>query len=131
MINKFDSNVNYRRSYIAHCQSGYYCYDRKVYVAERLRDMPSAQAGIIYTENGVQLVSYETIVAEIIDNWLHVYGTFSRTTAKHIGAFLKQFSGLHYSDAKNCINNGVEMNVNTKDERPAAMGMIQTIGVRV
>ena len=133
MINNFNSSVNYRRSYIAHCQSGYYCYDRKVYVAERLRDMPSAQAGIIYTENGVQLVSYETIVAEIRNNWIRVYGMFSRSTGKHIKAFLNQFTPFHdgYYFAKKLAESKKEYSLITGMERDMQGEQIMTIGTRV
>ena len=93
--------------------------------------MPYAQAGIIYTDHGSQLVSYETIVCEVIAGWLHVYGTFSASTRKHIAAYLKEGqTGLTYHDAKMCYENDVEINVDTGELRPAATGMIQTIGLR-
>ena len=119
MINKFNDSVNYKKSYIAHCQNGYYCYDRKVFVAERLRDMPSAQAGIRYTENGIQLVSYETIVAEIKNNWIRIYGMFSRSTGKHIKAFLNQFTPFHdgYYFAKSLAKSQKEYSLITGMER--------------
>lgn len=117
--------------YTAHCQSGYYLYEREVNVDRKLSSMPYAQAGIIKRENGVQLVSYETIVAEIVDNWLHVYGMFSRTTGKHISAFLKEYAPrMGYYDAKKCANGNMEMNIYTGETRKAHDGMIQTIGIR-
>ena len=120
------------KSYTAHCQSGYYSYDRRVTVTRRLDRMPSAQAGIIDRPNGTMLVSYETIVAEIIDNWLHVYGLFSATTRKHIGAYLHEIAPrLCYYDAKRCYEDGLEMNIETGEVRPAALGMVQTVGGRV
>ena len=79
-------------SYVAKCQNGYYGYDRRVYVNRRLAKMPAAQAGVLIRDNIVQLVSYETIVAEIDNDWLHVYGLFSATTRKHIGAFLHEYA---------------------------------------
>lgn len=118
--------------YIAHCSNGIYQYDRAVYVNERLANMPCAQAGILKRKDGLQLVSYETIVCEIINDWLHVYGMFSRSTGKHISAFLKQFAPrFGYYDAKRCAENDIEINVNTGETRKASAGIIQTIGYRV
>lgn len=120
------------KQYVAHCQSGYYGYDREVTVSRRLGRMPYAQAGIIDRPNGTMLVSYETIVAEIIDGWMHVYGLFSATTRKHIGAYLHEVAPrLCYQDARRCYEDDLEMNVETGEVRPAAQGMIQTIGIRV
>ena len=76
--------------YVAHCTSGYYGYDRAVMVQHRLNSHPYAQCGIIRNGNTIQFVSYETIVCEIEEDWLHCYGTFSATTAKQIGWFLRE-----------------------------------------
>ena len=120
------------KTYIANCSEGYYEYTRAVTVDKKLDRMPYAQAGIISRPDGTQLVSYETIVCEVIDSWLHCYGTFSASTRKHIGAYLKEVApALCYYDAKFCWLNDVEMNVETGETRPAAAGMIQTIGRRV
>ena len=37
------------KRYTAHCQSGYYLYERDVTVDRKLSNMPYAQAGIIKT----------------------------------------------------------------------------------
>jgi len=117
--------------YTAHCSNGYFSYDRIVYVSKRLDSMPAAQAGIIERKNGVQLVSYETIVAEIENGWLHVYGTFSNTTRRHIGAFMKEFApGYTYQDAKRCYEKDIELNIHTGETRRAFIGTEQTIGIR-
>lgn len=123
-------------SYIANCSAGYYGWKRRVQVTKRLEHMPAAQAGVIkaYADNkeAVFLVSYETIVAEIEDNWLHVYGLFSNTTRRHIGAFLKEYAPrLSYYDAKACVQNDWEINILNGAVRPAAQGMIQTIGTAI
>lgn len=119
------------KTYKANCMTGYYQYSRYVTVSRRLDLMPYAQAGIIERADGVQLVSYETIVAEIVDGWLHCYGTFSASTRRHIGAWLREVApSLNYHDAKRCFADSVEMNVNTGEVRPAAAGMIRTIGRR-
>ena len=70
------------KSYVAHCQSGYYGYDRTVVVDKKLRDHEYAQCGINGHGTFVQFVSYETIVCEIDNGWLHCYGTFFRNDRK-------------------------------------------------
>ncbi len=126
-------------SYVAHCVSGYYGYDRKVNVQSRLRDHQSAQCGIIREGNTVFFVSYETIVCEIDNDWLHCYGTFSRTTARQISWFLWQMKVDYcyrvdlatYQTAKRAYEKDIEINLYNGDERKAHQGMIQTIGIRV
>ena len=117
--------------YIARCTSDYHSYVRHVYVDKRLDRMPFAQAGVITRKGVTQLVSYETIVAEIDDGWLHVYGLFSNTTRKHIGAFLKEYAPrLFYADARACYENDVEINIETRETRDAALCQAHTIGLR-
>ena len=119
------------KTYTAHCSDGFYNRDCRVTVDRELRYMPYAQAGIIDIPGGVQLVSYETIVCEIVDGWLHCYGTFSATTRRHIGAFLREVApSLSYHSAKLCHRDGIEINVETGEVRRAAAGMIRTIGTR-
>ena len=119
------------KTYVAHCSSDYYQYDRYVTVDKRLDRMPSAQAGIILRRDGSQLVSYETVVCEIIDGWLHVYGLFSSSTRRHIGAYLHEVApALSYHDAKRCYNDDVELNVNTGEIRQAAQASAYTVGTR-
>ena len=118
-------------TYKANCSEGYYEYTRFVTVDKKLDRMPYAQAGILKRGDAVQLVSYETIVCEVVNGWLHCYGTFSASTRRHIGAFLKEVAPrLSYYDAKACYLDDVEMNVETGETRPAALGTIQTIGTR-
>ena len=120
------------KQYRAHCMSGYYQYERMVTVDKKLDSMPYAQAGIICKGNTVFLVSYETIVCEIDNEWLHCYGTFSQSTRKHIGAFLKECApNLNYYHAKDCYLNDIEININTGEIRPASLGTIQTIGYKI
>ena len=117
------------KRYIAHCQSGYYCYDRIVMVDKKLPDHEYMQAGTILHNNGEFLVSYDTIVAEITDGWIHSYGTFSRTTARHIGIWARQY-GLSYYFIKQLYEKNLEYNIYSKEYRPAVEGTIQTIGIR-
>ena len=126
-------------TYTAHCQSGYYGYDRIVHVHSRLRNHPYSQCGIIRENNTVFFISYETIVCEITpDNFLHCYGTFSNTTARQIGWFLSQMKTDYgyrcdlacYHTAKRAYQKGIEINLYNGDEREAPDGMIQTVGIR-
>jgi hypothetical protein len=44
----------------------------------------------IYDNNTIKLLSYSTIVAEIVNNELVVHGTYSNTTLRHIKEWLRQ-----------------------------------------
>lgn len=81
---------------------------------EKLRFMPYAQAHIVSKPNRVSLVSYKTTVAEIIGGVLLVYGLYSMTTRKHIGAFCRQF-GLEYSIAKTCYESNLGYDIIAKE----------------
>ena len=79
---------------------------------------PYGSCGVnVFTDGTIQLKSYSTIVCEIDkDGWFNCYGTFSRTTIKHISAFLKEYAKkLSYFDAKNCYLNNLTMNINTRE----------------
>lgn len=101
--------------YIAHEQIDYFCKDTEVFVDKRLSLMPYAQAGIIKDEKGITLVSYSTKVCTIDnDGWLTCTGTYSATTRKHIGAFMKECgNGFNYYDAKYCYENNSALNIYT------------------
>lgn len=105
--------------YIAHEQRGYFCKDVEVLVDKRLDFMPCAQAGIVRDERGTHLISYSTLVCTISpDGWLTCTGTYSATTRKHIGAFLKECGGCaDYYDAKRCYENNYALNLNTGEIR--------------
>lgn len=81
---------------------------------EKLKFMPYAKAYILRRPNCITLVSYKTEVAEIKGGMLMVYGLYSKTTRKHIGAFLKEF-GLNYSIAKYCYTHKVGFDIITKE----------------
>ena len=128
------------KSYVAHCQSGYYAYDKYVVVGHTLRMHPYAQCGYNINKDGViQFVSYETIVLEIEpDGWCHLYGEFSTTTSKQITWFLREWS-LEYNNGWGCASyatirnyyrKGLDYNLRTDETQPAVNGMIQTIGVK-
>ena len=109
-------------SYIAHEQIGYFCKDSRQWVSKRLDKMPSAQAGIIFDDRGTHLISYTTLVCTI-DNegWLSCTGTYSATTRKHIGAFMREVApNLCYYDAKACYEGSHELNIHTGEIRMLA-----------
>jgi hypothetical protein len=65
--------------------------------------MPYAQAGTVQEGQHIALISYKTHVCGVVDNQAYCYGTFSRTTMRHIGAFAKQVGqGLSYHIFKKC-----------------------------
>ena len=89
------------------------------YYTKPLRFMPYAQAGMVKNKYGIHLVSYTTRVISISpDGWLDCTGTYSPTTRKHIGAFLKEYApSLSYYDAKRAYLNDYEININTGEHR--------------
>lgn len=111
--------------YVAHEQIGYFCKDVEVLVDKRLDFMPYAQAGIVRDKRGTHLISYSTLVCTISpDGWLTCTGTYSATTRKHIGAFLKECgNGVNYYNAKYCYENSVEYNIYTGEIRDLADGV--------
>lgn len=88
------------------------------YTDSTLQFLPYGQARARVFENGtIQLISYNTIVCEIdTDKYLSCTGTYSQTTRKHIGKFLKQFAPqLNYYDAKNAFLNHYKINIDNGD----------------
>jgi len=57
---------------------------------------PYAQARVIIEDNGtIHLISYATRVITIdSDGWLDCSGTYSNTTRRHIGAFMREYVSL-------------------------------------
>lgn len=108
-------------SYIAHeVIGGYYCKDSRQFVDKRLAYQPSAQAGVIIDDNGIHLISYTTLVCTINKNgYLSCTGTYSQTTRRHIGSFLKEYApNLCYYDAKRCYEKGEKINIHTGEILP-------------
>ena len=77
-----------------------------------------AQAQENYFDDGtVQLQSYSTIIIEINpEGWLHCTGTYSMTTIKHIGWFMRA-RGMSYQLAKLLYLENKEYNINTGECR--------------
>lgn len=88
---------------------------------KKLSAMPYAQAHVeIDTEGNIYLFSYFTCVASIDrDGWLEIYGLHSRTTRKHIGAFMREYIEFpngdrgSYQTAKTVYENGWRLNIDT------------------
>ena len=129
------------KSYVAHCQSGYYAYDRYVVVGHGLRNHPYAQCGWNKLEDGtIQFVSYETIVCEISpDGWFYLYGEFSTTTSKQITWFLREYASDNlsgnpytacYSFLRDKYRKGLDYNLLTDETRQHVDSMIRTVGIR-
>ena len=100
---------------------GYYDFGYKcVTYDKRLRDMPYASAGVSFRKNGdIVLVSYTTDVVIIsADGWLRCTGTYSATTRKHIGCFMREYANSYYQLAKQCYEENLEYNVFTGEVRP-------------
>lgn len=80
-----------------------------------LSAMPYAQAHVRIGDDGtVYLFSYTTLVAEISpDGWLRVYGLYSQTTRRHIGAFVREYAKCDYPLAKSVYENDMVYNIHT------------------
>lgn len=95
----------------------YKCVDGTVvWVTKRLKYMPTAQSGVIIDEHhAIHLISYTTPVVNIDPmGWLTCNGTFSATTRKHIGAFMKEYApNFNYHTCKNAYENKYTINIYT------------------
>lgn len=60
------------------------------------------------THDYIRLYSYGTLVCEILNNKVIVYGTYSQTTLRHIKEFLKQFE-YKAETKKQIINDYMEV----------------------
>lgn len=80
-----------------------------------LSAMPYAQAHVRIGDDGAAyLISYTTLVAEISrDGWLCVYGLYSRTTRRHISAFVREYAKCEYSIAKLIYEDNMVYNIHT------------------
>lgn len=85
----------------------------------KLKLMPYAQAEVHAYKRGATrcLISYTTRVAELTDDgWLYVEGIPSRTTGRHITAFLKEYAPHlqnPYQIAKHLASKRMAMNIRT------------------
>lgn len=118
-------------SYIASCGNEYYRTKKRVFVDKRLPGMEHAQAGLLFEPCAEFLVSYETVVAECTsDGWIHVYAIPSRTTAKHLGKWGKQF-GIGFSTLSELYGLQQELNRYTGKRRKAEYVPARQIGQKI
>ena len=77
--------------------------------------MPYAQAKVRKMDDGsIVLRSYYTDVASIDKNgWLTIYGLYSATTRKHIGAFVREYANISYQTAKRIYEDDYSYNIYT------------------
>ena len=86
----------------------------------KLKYCPYGQTYAVKDEHGaISLVSYTTTVI-VIDpqGWLTCSGTYSRTTIKHISAFMKEYTTLSYYEAKHAHQNNYAINIYTGEIQP-------------
>lgn len=81
----------------------------------KLKAHPYANAFVeIDTDGNKYLWSYRTLVCELrADGWLKCYGLYSMTTRKHISAFMREYTKLDYTYAKQSYNEDYWLNLET------------------
>lgn len=84
-------------------------------MTKKLTIMPYANARVEIYEKGnyIRLISYNTIVADLIDDVVTVHGLYSATTRKHISAFMREYCGSSYAVAKALYENHMSMDITT------------------
>lgn len=85
----------------------------------KLSKMPYAQARVAIFNSSAEnpsnmLVSYTTAVAQIRNGYLMVNGLYSRTTRKHISAYVREYANIDYSIAKRCYTDNLAYNIKEK-----------------
>ena len=88
-------------------KNGYYM--TTMYFDAVLKDHPSSQCGVIFDNGVVHFYSYSTRVISIYPNGeMECTGTYSQTTRKQIGWFLKEYAPhLSYYDMKAIAGKGI------------------------
>lgn len=79
-----------------------------MYKTKNLKDHASAQCHVRIWDNGdIDFISYVTRVISIHGDKIECTGTYSRTTAKQIGWFLREYMpNLNYYDMKKIVGKG-------------------------
>jgi hypothetical protein len=65
-----------------------------------------------------ELISYQTTVAAIRGGWLYIYGLYSATTRRHIGAYVKEYANISYQTAKELYEKKMKYNIYTGEVAP-------------
>jgi hypothetical protein len=92
-----------------------------MYTTSNLRQHPYCQCKVRrYADGAIVFISYATPVILIdSDGWLSCTGTYSQTTRRQIGYFLKEYvPTLDYHMVKQLHAGGMEMNIHTGEVRP-------------
>ena len=92
-----------------------------VYYDRALREMPYAQCGVNFTDDGhIVFISYTTPVIDIDrEGWLICTGTYSATTRKQIGRFLREYAPLmNYQMVKKAYEDEMTINIHTGEIKP-------------
>lgn len=86
---------------------------------KKLTDHRYSQCHVEIAPNGdVHFFSYVTLVCSIEAGWLSCTGTYSQTTRKQIGWFLKEYAPMmNYHNAKLCYEGNCEINIHTGEVR--------------
>lgn len=90
---------------------------------KKLSAMPYTQAHVHIDSFGdIHLISYATVVAKLTHNGLLiVFGLYSATTRRHIGAFMREYLDSSYQTAKALYESGMAMDTNTGELIDLAM----------
>ena len=91
-------------------------YRKSVEFERKLKRIPYGQCGVKVCYDGTKILrSYATLVCAIDgDGWLSIRGTYSRTTIKHISAFMYEYGRTStYYTAKQCLNDDMVYNICT------------------
>ena len=92
-----------------------------MYYDRALREMPYAQCGVnIHADGTIVFISYTTPVISISpDGWMSCTGTYSPTTRKQMGRFLKEYAPMiSYQMAKKAYEDGMKINIYTGEVKP-------------
>lgn len=92
-----------------------------MFTTTKLIDHPYAQASIrLYDSGEIVFISYSTpVIIVSSDGWMRCTGTYSQTTRKQIGWFMRErFPRLSYHTAKRLYIDNMEMNIHTGEVRP-------------
>ena len=89
-------------------------------IEKKLSAMPYAQAKVNLLSGFYhnELISYETTVAAVRGGWLYIYGLYSATTRKHIGAYVREYANISYQTAKDLYQKKMKYNIYTGEVAP-------------
>lgn len=87
---------------------------------KKLAKMPYAQAKVRMLNGSYhnELISYRTTVAAIRGGWLYIYGLYSATTRRHIGAYVREYANISYQLAKDLYEKKMKYNICTGEVAP-------------